>query len=149
MRVLAVDPGGTTGLATWFANEPLYPTPVWNAWATPIDDAMIEVHNMLSDEGIDLCIFESFHISSNTLKKGRDGPMDAIEFIGVGRYLARILEVEFITQSPSEAKSFATDQKLKQYGWWVPGVDHPRDASRHLMLALAKRRLIDLKDLLT
>jgi hypothetical protein len=134
--VLAVDPGGTTGLAMWEDGT-------FRAWHEPRLDAMRTV-DILCGGRLDLMVFESFHLSQQTLKKSERDALDVIEFIGVGRFLAGEYHVAFETQSPSEAKAFTTDAKLKALGWWTKGLDHPRDATRHLVLALAKRRLLDL-----
>ena len=134
-----MDPGGTTGLATWIGG-------VHRAWAEPFERAQTEVHRYLvmdRDEKLGLVVFESFTITAQTLRKTRDGTK-AIEFIGVARYLTRCFGVEFETQSPADAKGFATDSKLKALGWKTPGPgDHSKDASRHLLLALVRRQLLD------
>lgn len=39
-------------------------------------------------------------------------------------------------QSPSDAKSTVTDQRLKSWGLWIAGQDHARDANRHMVLWL-------------
>ena len=139
MRALAVDPGGTTGLAAWDDGE-------WDATHRPWLDAQDHIEALVPY--LDLLVCESFHISMQTAKKDPKGSLQAIELIGVCRFLARRAGIEFVTQSPSEAKTFSTDEKLKHYVWWNSS-DHARDASRHLMLALAKRHIIDLKDLIT
>lgn len=139
MHVLAVDPGGNTGLATWKDGR-------WTAWAEPAEQALITVHNELHAGELDQLISESFIISTATAKKSQDG-LVSIEMIGVMRYLARVYGVKFETQTPSDAKSFATDEKLKAWEWWTRGVDHPRDASRHLMTWLCKQGYIDLTEL--
>ena len=139
MNVLAVDPGGTTGLATWIGG-------VHRAWAEPFEAAQVVAHRYLADRGdekLGLVVFESFTITAQTLRKTRDGAK-AIEFIGVARYLTRCFGVEFETQSPADAKSFASDSKLKALGWRCPGPgDHAKDASRLLLLALVRRQLLD------
>lgn len=139
MRILAVDPGGNTGFAEWEDGE-------WRAWYEPAEEAAATIHRILAEKP-DVCVCESFHIGVNTGKMGGSGPLVAIELIGVGRYLARVYGVEFVTQSPSEAKTFCTDDKLKALDMWTKGVDHPRDATRHLVTFLAARRLIDLRAL--
>lgn len=144
MRILAVDPGGTTGIATWEDGA-------HKAWAVPFDEAIQQVHGFIGGYGpgglpwrLDLVVFESIVITGKTLQKSRD-VQDAIEFIGVGRYLCRCYGVEFITQKPSEAFSFGTDAKIKAMGWECPGPgDHTKSASKHLLLTLVNRRLIDL-----
>lgn len=144
MHVLAVDPGGNTGLAEWWDDG------TWRAWAEPAHEAMRTVHRQLTvTEGVnhlDALIFESFIITAATAKKSQDG-LVSIEFIGVGRYLAAVYGVPFVTQTPSEAKTFVTDEKLKAMDMWTRGVDHPRDATRHLMLWLCTNGHMDLRDL--
>lgn len=136
MRVFAVDPGGSTGFAEWRDGK-------FRAWAEPWEDACATVHRELATD-VDRCVCESFHISKRTAEKSTAGSLQTIELIGVTRYMARVYEVPFTTQSPSEAKMFATDAKLRALGMWTKGVDHPRDATRHLVLFLCNRRLIDL-----
>jgi hypothetical protein len=41
-------------------------------------------------------------------------------------------------QMPSEAKSFATDERLQLWDLWVRGSEHKRDACRHLALKVGK-----------
>jgi len=41
-------------------------------------------------------------------------------------------------QTPSEAKGFATNERLKRWGLWEVGKPHARDAWRHVARALAK-----------
>ena len=134
MRILAVDPGGNTGFAVWADGD-------WHAWAQP----WVEVGAVIQAEleaGLDCLIMESFHITAQTARKSQDG-LVSIELIGVGRYLSSCFGVPFVLQSPGEAKSFADDRKLKAWDFWTKGVDHPRDATRHLLLYLCGHRLID------
>lgn len=41
-------------------------------------------------------------------------------------------EIGVTWQQPSEAMTFATDERLKSWGFWVRGKEHERDAFRHL-----------------
>lgn len=41
-------------------------------------------------------------------------------------------------QQPSEAKGFATNERLKLWGLWSVGSEHRRDANRHLALLVNK-----------
>lgn len=43
-------------------------------------------------------------------------------------------------QQPSEAKTTATDERLKSWGLYVPGEEHARDASRHSITWLRKTK---------
>lgn len=42
----------------------------------------------------------------------------------------------FKLQTPAEAKAFVSNEKLKRVGWYTVGMDHGRDATRHLLLWL-------------
>ena len=149
MNVLAVDPGGETGLAWWRAGQ-------HRAWHEPLEQAMDTVYMEIicvwnremfpGRERFDLVVSEGIVITAQTLKKSRD-VQDAIEFIGIMRYACRKWGPPFETQTPSDAMTFSTDAKLRALGWWVSGPDHANAASRHLLLALVRHREIDLKDL--
>lgn len=140
-HVIAVDPGGTTGIAVWRGTDDIESVdlPTW--------DAVGFVHRQL-EESPDLVVCESFRINAHTAKKSQDG-LASIESIGALRYLCALKEVSFELQPPSDAKSFAKDDKLKRIGWYIPGTDHCRDAQRHLLLALSRHRAVDLKRLMS
>lgn len=44
---------------------------------------------------------------------------------------------EPIMQAPSDAMTYATDKRLKEWGAWVVGSPHMRDATRHVLLKLS------------
>jgi hypothetical protein len=93
-------------------------------------------------------VFESYTVTSQTAQKSQQHW--SLELIGVGRWLARKHFVKFVEplQSPAEAKRFCPDARLRAMNLWVPGgPDHERDALRHLVLRLAKHRLIDVPSL--
>jgi len=46
--------------------------------------------------------------------------------------LAREVYVGITWQEPSEAKGYATNERLHNWGLWVRGSEHMRDANRHL-----------------
>lgn len=137
-RVLACDPGKATGLAG------LYDGDFWSC-ILPWFDAMkvIEEHAPFAD----LMVVEDYRISKNTLTKTADShwPMGGI---GIVTYFAEKHSVQAIKYSPSEAKSFSTDKKLKKLGWYKTGAGHDNDAARHLLLALVNAKQFDLQRLL-
>jgi hypothetical protein len=47
---------------------------------------------------------------------------------------------EFVLQTPSDAKSIVTDERLKSWGLWHEGSLHIRDAWRHLIKYLRENR---------
>lgn len=60
--------------------------------------------------------------------------MEALSYNRAGECWAPI-----IYQSPSSAKTYATNERLRRADIWVKGSDHRRDAVRHLSLAFSRR----------
>jgi hypothetical protein len=140
MRIEAFDPGKTVGRAVWVDGE-------WEAWSEPYDSCL---HTTMSRlvwpvARVDVVVCEDFIISERTTKMSAEGWRrgQELEFIGALRWGCRTAGTEFVLQSPGEAKRFSTDAKLRRVNWWTRGTDHPRDASRHLLLYLARNGLVD------
>lgn len=130
MRVLAVDPGLRTGMA-WVLAGPLN---------TAIEDPMpclYQAEHILG-LGVDLVVCEAYKITARTAQLSAQHW--SLELIGALRWMCHRAGVEFVLQTPAEAKSFVPDARLRAMDMWIPGKeDHARDATRHLILALAKR----------
>ena len=140
MNVLAVDPGKATGLAGQYDGE---------FWSTilPWYEAMALIEEHLAAGTIELVVCEDYRITKNTLTKGADAhwPMGGL---GIVSYFAEKHGVPAKKYSPSEAKSFSTDDKLKRLGWHKTGPGHDNDAARHLLLGLVNAKQFDLRRLL-
>lgn len=130
MRVLAVDPGLRSGWACWSGGD----------FQTGICDPM-ELLDFCSERmgyQPDLLACEAYKITARTAKLSAQNW--SLELIGALRWMCHRSSVPFVLQTPAEAKSFVPDQRLRDLGMWTPGKeDHARDATRHLVLALAKR----------
>jgi hypothetical protein len=141
VKVLAVDPGGTTGLALWVDTKN---PETFRAWEVTGQMEAIEVVRAgIVEYGVRAVVCESFRISAGTLKKTQEGSLMAIEIIGALRWICHQEEIPFILQAPAEAAAFVTPNKLKLLGWWTRGSDHARSATKHLVLYLVSQRLID------
>lgn len=66
----------------------------------------------------------------------RQGISDAYEAGGFGP----TAPVEAVWQQPSQAKTYATDERLRRWGYWIRGKEHERDAWRHAILFIASQR---------
>lgn len=139
VRVLALDPGGRTGVALWDSGQ---------FWSTHLGtyEAWSFVDAQLNQHHFDLVVSEDFTITAGTAKKSQDGKK-SIESIGVFRFLCAKHTTLFETQLPSEAKNFTTDARLRHLSMWYKGSDHPRDAARHLVFALSNHGWIDKQSL--
>lgn len=147
MIIIASDPGLTTGVAEYDSSSaaPL------NTFQLGVEEYFDYLANRVRDEaqrclidGVDLdvrLVVESFIITVNTAKNTQAGW--SLELIGVNKFIAHRFGLKPPTlQSPSVAKTFAPDGKLKHVGWYRPGKGHANDAARHLMTYAAQRKLI-------
>ncbi len=134
MKVLAVDPGGTCGMAeAWFEDGTFFN---FHSWQTAPNEC-VRYFEMTS---FDVLVYESF--------RPRPGAYtwqpDALYTIGALRYIAAKRETRVVEQSPADAKKFSTNAKLTQLGWRNPTAGgHADDAARHLLLAAVKEHLLD------
>jgi hypothetical protein len=130
--IIACDPGKVTGIATyWSGSVSSMQEPTWYA----IDRiwAMLGAPSM----PVSTIVCEAYVVTAATLRKTRQ--YDALESIGALRWMANKHHIEFVLQTPADAKRFADDAKLKAAGWYFPTPGgHANDAARHLMLYLAR-----------
>lgn len=139
MRVLAIDPGGTTGWAEYAAG-----------WPDPVEAGQLAggLHGvqelMIRLPRLDVLVIERYTISVRTAKFSRQS--DALKITGLLEFHAAAQGVPVVFQPPGEAMRLFTDKRLKEFGWWPTGQDHARDALRHLGLYLAKQGEIKLTD---
>ncbi len=141
MKILAYDPGKTSGLAEYDTE-----TDDWRAWALPWFESCDYVVGRVFERWPDLVVCENFTISQRTLTQGADHKWPT-GGIGVADWACRKAGIPFEKQSPGDAKQLVSDAVLRNMKWKTKGVDHPDDATRHLILALVRHRAIDLSRL--
>ena len=92
-------------------------------------------------------VCESFIINARTARVTQ-APW-SLEIIGCIRYLSqKFCGKDLVMQTPSEAKSFSSNDKLKKIGWFQRGTaGHDNDASRHLLLYAARQKILSNEDL--
>jgi hypothetical protein len=122
-RIAAFDPGKTTG------------------WAVRLDDATPQGQCPASEVGriVDLACGYGVEVIVVEYDLQRAVTFDPIACEVAGRIFeaARRDEIEVVTQTPSEAKFFFTDERLKERGLYTPGKPHQNDAWRHILRYLA------------
>lgn len=133
--MLAIDPGKVTGYALWdneyFDEGEQADTFLWFA------------AKLIEPPGhVDYVVCERYIISGQTGKLSQ-APW-SLECIGALRFMAARGHAQFHLQNASDAKRFATDERLEHIGWPRPsGAGHARDAQRHLLLFLTNNHIID------
>ena len=152
MNVIAFDPGKATGVA-WYDNGEFGSYQLDDGfagvatWLTPRNRPF--GHDRPPLEPLDAVVCESFSVRQGTHKMDQGAFMDVWSNIGAIRYAAFLVGVPFHLQSPAEAKSFGTNDKLHALGWYKGAPGHADDASRHLLTFLAKQRDPEILERLT
>lgn len=134
--VLGIDPGKLTGICL-YCYENSTATRVWAQEVNEIDvDFLIE--DTISAYAPNIVIInEKFFITQRTYKLP-DCPW-SLEKTGVIKYMCNKYNVKYHWQSPTDAKEFAPDSRLRELDEWYKGGDgHARDAIRHAITFMVK-----------
>lgn len=133
--VMAIDPGLTTGFAFVDTDGP---TIIETAEVDWFDLGMKQGEYLTQFPGEVAVVIERFIITPQTAKNAQ-APW-SLELIGQSRWVARRCGIpELIMQSPTDAKNFSTNEKLKALGLWHRGGGgHAMDALRHALLYMVR-----------
>jgi len=154
-RVIALDPGGTTGWATYSAQtssyistagkQYLYADEEWACGQIGPEEHHLDLYEFLELQHIHdtVVVCESFEYRNYRHRDNLN--LMSKEYIGVTKLFGQERDVPVVFQTAGAAKPFVTDQKLKKMGLWYPGQKHAMDAMRHLVFHLVnKNRRTDL-----
>lgn len=119
--IVALDPGKTTGFA--YRNGE-------SGGAGEI--AQDSVWDTLETLKPTILVVESFQFRQARSKVN----LIPNEIIGVVKEWARQRNVPVVWQTPSQAKHYFDDRRLREIGAWAEGMPHARDATRHLLFYL-------------
>lgn len=130
--VLAVDPGGNTGLA-WLLDREFGSQVVGNG-RFGFHKWFVGAVADIATPAVVIC--EDFIITSATARK--TAQPDPYRIIGWLELWCHQHGVPFVLQTPSQAKGFGTDAKINFMGWYrIGNGGHDNDAARHLLTYLA------------
>lgn len=148
--IIGIDPGLMTGMSTWIGGLELESTVQWDA-----KTVVAHVWHTIEAFGLRRSIHvvcERYDITPQTARMSRQ--YDALHVIGALRFKCEIFNdrtntnVVFVQYGRSDAKKFASDDRLRSVGWHRPGNDHANDASRQVMMHLGTVQPEVLKQLL-
>lgn len=139
MKVIALDPGGTTGYAimTTEAARTDKENSTWT-FGELTGGHHLALWDLLEAERPHYVIYERFQYQRRELDKGVSLVLVSVEYIGIIRLWLSMVErlgrpVYDICQTPAQAKNLWTDDKLEKVGLYTKGSAHIRDATRHLL----------------
>lgn len=149
MRVMSVDPGTITGISVFWVNRKSFKVSAWAETLITHDEHqqvsdLLDFVRMLSDCGPVHLIIENFRVQRVAMEETFLSP------VRIGRplewgVLERNAGADGITPYFHKVEIFwvwntemagMRDERLKALGFYTPGPDHRRDATRHLLLHL-------------
>lgn len=143
MKLIALDPGGTTGWATcrvdltdaaFTASKPEYE---WHCGHIEGDDHHDKLYQLLElqeDEHHCVVICESFEFRQFDKRDRHNINLMSREYIGVTKlFCQERTTTELVMQTAATGKGFVKDENIKKLGLWHPGWKHAMDATRHLL----------------
>lgn len=159
LRIMWIDPGGTTGWATFTAEEMYDPFDKVTRYHKPkfecgqiADDKHEhhqELYNFIGMQQTDHFILgsESFEFR-NTSRTGTE--LISNEYIGVAKLFVaeRMPGKRLLLQTASEGKvrnkptAFVKPRNLEKLGLWTPGWDHAMDGYGHLLYYMIKHKVM-------
>lgn len=128
--LIALDPGETTGYAV-YQNGKLI-----DAGQLPTSYIIQGIQSLepLLDKYLDqkpYCVFENYRIYSWKTETHTWAELHTPQMLGVIETLCYVRGIKCSRQMAQQAKQFCTDDKLKMWGYYKPGLKHARDAIRH------------------
>lgn len=120
MNVVALDPGGTTGVATWDGE-------IVHAFEMDQKRHHRELYTYLNKLAPTALVVENFTWTTTP------AALYSVEYIGVCELYAQHRPgMKYVLQG-REYKQFWDNNKIKALGLWLPGKPHAVDAIRHLL----------------
>lgn len=148
--IAGLDPGNSTGLfVIRVFPETLTTVPVLTYQGEP-NEAIKRLESLVRDAGLwqekILIAGERYTTTDRTGK--RSAQPTPLRVLGAAEQLAyTYTNVEFTLQTPADAKKLASDQRLRDVGFWTlpravgrPDANDVNDAARHALLALLRYR---------
>lgn len=132
---LAVDPGGTCGMASvQIGPGVLFNADNVHAWQLQTNECIDWCRYYI---GADWVVFmERFFITTHTAQLSPEGTHKTLDVIGTVKSLCRWAGAGFVFQSKNDAAKLITNEQLKSLELWQPNADHARDALRHLIYGI-------------
>lgn len=124
-RLLALDPGNTTGWAVFVDGE-------LEDCGQVATTSVAQLWQLIQDQDPDAIVCEAYHVYGNKLAQHAGSDVPTLQLIGAIRLAAHLLDLPAPRmQTAAQAKTFCTDDKLKHWGMYQPGKRHATDAIRH------------------
>jgi hypothetical protein len=141
LPIVAIDPGETTGLAILRSLGGDGNRDGDDIHQIQINTRIMQwgaerLHTLIHHHRPKIVIVESYRIYSWRTKEHTWSSLYTPRLIGGIEFLCFQYCIPLVSQSAQQGKSFVTDARLKEWGLYMAGAPHARDATRHLLTYL-------------
>lgn len=131
-KLLVFDPGETTGWAFFECSDiAIILVDAGQITTWPLDKGVEEVTRLVSTYCPDFLVYESYHVYDWKLDQHSFQEVPTIQVIGMIKTICIQSRIRYHTQNAQTGKGFCKDEKLKQWGIYIPNLRHAMDAVRH------------------
>jgi hypothetical protein len=123
-RVLAVDPGETTGWADFENCE------LTRAGQFPVRD-LEAFDTFVTDHRPDAMVIENYRVYASRAAQHVGSEVNTAQYIGILKFLCGMYQIPLALQMAHQAKGWVSDARLHQLGLFQTGHRHANDAIRH------------------
>ncbi len=125
---LCYDPGHTTGWA-YFNEGELIDCGQLNT--SELETSLRALQLKFTEFQVDTLVIEDYRVYKWKTDDHAWSSLYTTQLIGMMETLCIMHNIPLVKQPAHIAKSFATDKLLKDWGYWMSGARHARDAIRH------------------
>lgn len=123
-RLLALDPGETTGWAV-FEDCQLARCGQWPVRALEDFDAFV------TDKRPDAMVIENYRVYASRAAQHVGSEVNTAQYVGILKFLGQMYQVPYTLQMAHQAKGWVSDTRLNTLGLFQTGKRHANDAIRH------------------
>ena len=127
-RILALDPGETTGYAVF---DGIVFIKLGQVNTGHVDTSVIPLRKLFEEVNPDIVVVEEYRVYAWRAKQHSWSSLHTPRLIGCIETLCEIHRKPIAMQGAGIVKQFVTNDKLKDWGFYVKGQAHARDATRH------------------
>lgn len=131
-RLLALDPGETTGWSMFSATaEKVSLTEQGQICTWPQKDMVENLTKLIDHHQPDLIVHEVYAVYEWKADSHSWSQVPTLHVIGCLETLCHQKGIPYLWQTAQIAKNFCTDDRLKEWGFYIKGQRHARDSIRH------------------
>lgn len=138
MRLLAIDPGETTGYSIWEIPDDMYGRP-FHPYADMsqylVTDGELSYHHGVEEliKSVDIVVFEKFLLYAHKAKTQIGSEFITSQIIGIIKYICNTHNRAWFSDTAQHVKGYFTDNKLQVAGILKTKSRHSKDSIRHAL----------------